>query len=623
MRFLIRRLDLIGMLVPTGLAAGLVLYDLGSRSLWLDEGVTFTTASQHGSRLVHAALGDGGNMLSYYLSLHYWMTLFGSSEFAMRMPTALAAIGTIPVCFYLLKRLIDLRAAVFGSFFVAVSVPFVWYAQQARAYEVAIFLVCCSMLAFVVAIQTRHLIAWAAYVVPTVLAAYTIELSALVVVAQAASLFLLRRRELQWRAMLASAGGIGLLVIPLALMVAHHGFNAIQWLPAPGPVFSQPNRYLVDFLASSRANGVPVTNSLVQGVTVLTVLCWALGAGFFVHGLLRRGRGEREWGYGLLIGWFVLPPMLTYVVSIEIHPVLGDRYILAALPPASMLAGVALSRLRPWWIAAAGGLTLVALRAWAIAPGYGVSLENWRQGVIAVAARSHPHDCIAFFVADGYTTFDYYVLHLTSLPGPVPTLVLPDVSWQSRTRYTLDPEYIAPSRMARVVATCPRLWLVSSHTLGYPPGPGVLPYRARVYEANRALSSELSASYRETSALTFVGANVSLYVRTGSRRQASTKVESSAIRPRRQVNGPRCGGRTAEARLCGPSSGRLVSAHTTRFGTVSGFVARTHAEDDPERWERAGTDWLLTDVGPRQPDGGVRPMQPLATITATIEDLSR
>ena len=68
--------------------------------------------------------------------------------------------------------------------------------------------------------------------------------------------------------------------------------------------------------------------------------------------------------------------------------------------------------------------------------------------------------------------------------------------------------------------------------------------------------------------------------------------------------------------------GRIAELRPPHLGPFT-FVARTRAEDDPERWERAGTDWLLTDLGPRQPDGGVRPMQPLATIRATIEDLSR
>src|ERR1700733_11956012 len=66
-------LEMIGVLIPTALAGGLVLYDLGSRSLWLDEGFTFAAASQHGAALLHAALRDGGNALSYYVGMHYWM----------------------------------------------------------------------------------------------------------------------------------------------------------------------------------------------------------------------------------------------------------------------------------------------------------------------------------------------------------------------------------------------------------------------------------------------------------------------------------------------------------------------------------------------------------------------
>ncbi len=53
------------------------------------------------------------------------------------------------------------------------------------------------------------------------------------------------------------------------------------------------------------------------------------------------------------------------------------------------------------------------------------------------------------------------------------------------------------------------------------------------------------------------------------------------------------------------------------------LVARTRVEDDPEPWQQGGLDWLLTDLGPRQPDGGVRPMEPLETIRATIESLER
>jgi 4-amino-4-deoxy-L-arabinose transferase-like glycosyltransferase len=507
---------LVGVVAATVLAAALVLYDLGSRSLWLDEGATFTTASQHGDRLWQAALNDGGNMFSYYLGMHYWMALFGSSEFSMRLPGALAAIVTVPTCAYLLTRLFDARAGVFGAFFVAVSVPFVWYAQDARAYVVALFLVSAATLAFVVAAQTGRDLAWAAYAALTVLAAYTLLLSAIVVLAQLASLLFRRPRGFRWPPLLASYGAMAVLVVPLAWVVADHGGQSTRWLPPPGPIFGEVDRYLLDFFASARSNGVPYNNSVVHPLVLVMVLCWAAGTWLFLYPLARHRGTAQTWGYGLLFCWFVIPPVLTWAISVTIQPVLSDRYVLAALLPASMIAGVALSRLRPWPIAAGAAVVVLVLRALVLIPSYGVPIENWRQGVMEVAARSEPHDCIAFFVVDAYTAFDYYVLHLKSLGGPIPVPVLPSTPWQSRAPYALDPASIPRSRMAKVVASCPRLWLVTSHALAHPPGPGVLAYRVQVYHTHEVLNAELSSSYRETSAWSFLGANVSLYIRRGS-----------------------------------------------------------------------------------------------------------
>jgi len=517
-RWPVPSLDLIGVLLPTALAAGLVLYDLGSRSVWIDEGDTYTTASQHGASLWHWAFNDGGNMVTYYLGMHFWVDLFGTSEVALRLPTALAAIATIPVCYYLVRRLFDARAAVFGALFVAASVPFVWWAQTARAYVVALFLLSASTLAFVVAIQTRRRVVWVVYVLLGVLSIYTILLSALVVVAQGISLLVRRWRHLPWTALLAAAAAMAVLLGPLTVAIAAHGASAVEWLPKPGSIFGPADRYDLQFLASARSTGVPADGSVVNHLTVAMLAAWALGGCLFVYTWIRR-RGtstielaEQTWGYALLIAWFVVPVILTYLISVTIQPVLSDRYLLGALPGASMLAGVACSRLRPWPLALLAGVGLVVMRAWVIMPGYGISLENWRQGVMTIVAKSQPGDCIAFDVTDGYTPFDYYVLHLRLAQDLVPTPVLPASSWESRTPHVLDPESIPTSRMPSVVASCPRLWLVMTHDSGSPPGPGVLPYRVRVYEANKALVSEVNSAYRLASNSGFVGATVSLYV---------------------------------------------------------------------------------------------------------------
>ena len=385
--------------------------------------------------------------------------------------------------------------------------------QNARSYVVGAFLVCASTLALVVGIQSGRRLAWAAYVVLSALAVYTVVLTALVLVAQLGSLLLLPRRAVEGRLLGVSASAMALLMVPLVWVFADHGTGPAQWASAPGAVLGKNNRYLFEFLASARSVGVPFNQSIVDCVVIGMVLSWSLAACRFLVGLARSRRTPESWGLGLLLAWFVFPTLATYLISVWIQPVLSDRYILAALPPASMLAGVLVSWLRPWPVAVATGLALLVLRAWLIMPGYGVPLENWRQGVLEVTAKSQPKDCIAFFVSDGYTAFDYYVEHLKSLPGPTPKPVLPASSWQSRTPYALDPQPIPAARMPEVVASCPRLWLVDSHAAGALPGPGIPGYRVSVYQADHALLTELDASYRETSAWWFRGAHVFLYVR--------------------------------------------------------------------------------------------------------------
>lgn len=65
--------------------------------------------------------------------------------------------------------------------------------------------------------------------------------------------------------------------------------------------------------------------------------------------------------------------------------------------------------------------------------------------------------------------------------------------------------------------------------------------------------------------------------------------------------------------------GRLAELRSPDAGPFA-FVARTAPEADPEPWARAGTDWLLTDLGPIQPDDRVEPMRSLTTVRAIIEE---
>src|SRR5205085_3992307 len=85
--------DVVVVAVPAVVAIALCLYELTTRSLWLDEAATVAIAGQHGSALWSAISHDGGNMLGYYALLHVLIAWFGDGTFVLRLPSVLAAGG--------------------------------------------------------------------------------------------------------------------------------------------------------------------------------------------------------------------------------------------------------------------------------------------------------------------------------------------------------------------------------------------------------------------------------------------------------------------------------------------------------------------------------------------------
>ncbi|MGH9297928.1 MAG: glycosyltransferase family 39 protein, partial [Acidimicrobiales bacterium] len=493
-------------------SAFLVLHDLGSRSLWVDEGATFAYASQRGIGLWHAVTADGGNMMAYYAAMHLVIGLFGSSPEVLRLPSAAATVATVPVCFALVARIFDRRAATLSALLVAASVPLVFWGQMARAYAPAVLFLSASTLAFVVALQSGRKIAWIAYCALSVVAIYTILLAALVITAQFLALAFRRREDLPLARIGLSAGAVIVLSVPLGLVALAHGTSQLDWMPATGPPFDATNRYLANFVASATQGGVP-SGGQEHLVFVGMAAAWVLAAAHFAHCLARRRRSEETFAWALLGGTFLLPLLTTYAVSELVHPLLSDRYLLAVVAPASMTAGVACSRIRPAPGAWMAGLLLAGLRLAQIPPTYAVSLEAWQPATSYVLQRAQPHDCAGFFVADGFPVFDYYLLASGLPAGRLPEPVLPESRWSARTPYELDPATFSPVELRRTAASCPRLWLVETHQTGIAPAPGVPSYQVRKLHAYRALVREIHGYYVKVARKVFTGVAVVLFDR--------------------------------------------------------------------------------------------------------------
>ena len=127
---------------------GLRLALLGEQSLWYDEGVTWWLATMSPPALLRWTAADIQPPL-YYLLLWAARFLLGSSEWALRFPSAAFGTLIIPLLYTLARRLFPLwparrMAALFSAPYLAallaaVSPLMVYYSQEARMYTLLVF----------------------------------------------------------------------------------------------------------------------------------------------------------------------------------------------------------------------------------------------------------------------------------------------------------------------------------------------------------------------------------------------------------------------------------------------------------------------------------------------------
>jgi len=476
--------DQLTIALPALLAAGLCAIELSTRSLWLDEGATVAIASQHGSALWQAIAHDGGNMFAYYLLMHVVIVLFGDGAAVIRLPSVIAEAATAGLVAALALRLFaDRRIALSAGALTAVSLPLVFWGQDARGYALMAALGAGSFLALTAILQTPpdgrpSRAAVAAYVLTTLAALYVGFDAILLVPAQLLLLVVFRDHA---RVVVGAVATVAVLSVPLLVMALSRGSGQLFWVPKlSGGVLGQAALTLAS--AGLTPNFHETGTSTVVAVITGVVLVAALAAGVR---LLRR---DDSAGRALLVPscWLLVPAILGLVAALAGEPLELSRSAVLLIPALALLLGWGLCHPRlPRGAGVATIAALLALRALQLAPTYGTSPENWRAaaGYVLAATRSDP-TCVAFYPEDGRMPFDYYVPH-DSEAGLIP--VLPATPWSQVKPYV---ERYQPLG-AGIAARCPRLWLIASHQ-GQLSGP---PASRRDYARYQRLVAELRGLY--------------------------------------------------------------------------------------------------------------------------------
>lgn len=462
-----RLADFLVVALPSLLGLALCLYQITTRSLWLDESATVAIASQHGSAFGAALSHDGGNMLAYYALLHVLIGWFGSGALVIRLPAAIAAAATVGLVGLLGLRLADRRVAAVAGLLTAVSLSLVYWGQNARGYTPMIALVAASFLALLAILERRGRWApWIGYVACTTAAVYMGLEAALIVPAQLLALVWFRDR---WRPVLTGVVVTAACCIPLAVLAADRGSGQLFWVPAPSL------RVLKQVLHALASSGLQPSfyTSTSTALLVLTLLVLVAGAAR-TWTIWRTEGGDAARRPGTIVAWLLVPAVAALIESAVGQSIFQARYLLVSLPAVSLLLAWTLvdrrvlSAPRPVRLLSLGLLAaLIALRALQLAPAYGVSSENWRGLTDYVLAHSRPGDCVAFYPQDNRQAFRYYLRDFARAPQPI----LPTLPWPSVRPFVEDYSSLSPAELAALPQRCGRVWLVASHEgkVGGPP----------------------------------------------------------------------------------------------------------------------------------------------------------
>ncbi len=126
------------------------VYGLGDQSLWWDESLSLQRANYNLPLVLsnEIVLTDATRQVItfdnhpplYFLLLHFVVKLAGQSEFALRFPSLVFSVLTVPLLYAFGKRLFDRRAGLLAALFGAISPLYLWYSHEARMYTLLTFL---------------------------------------------------------------------------------------------------------------------------------------------------------------------------------------------------------------------------------------------------------------------------------------------------------------------------------------------------------------------------------------------------------------------------------------------------------------------------------------------------
>lgn len=420
----ISRLLLATLLLISALGATLRIHKLGAESIWLDE--AYSIQISHGSlaSIINETAKDVHPPL-YYFALHYWMQIFGDSEFSTRLLSALFGTLAIFALYKFATLLFNRTTGLLAALLLALSQFHLTFSQEARMYALLSLLSLLSLYFYIKLLTGRSRFALAGYVIFSALMLYTHVFSLFVIIAQNLfwlSLFFASREMFKrtWKRWLLAQTFLFVLFLPWLSVLAQQ-VSRVQkgfWILKP------TLRTLFDTLI------------IYAGSTLLVWILFPLAALAIFLGW--KGRSETETGESLsnethesllssrlkiylLLLWLVCPLILPFIISQFSTPIFQPKYTIPASLAFIILATRGLLSIRFHQLRMLLSLAILCFSLIALNNYYNsLKKDVWRDAVANFKRLAQPGDLVLFNQQSGQIPFDYYSKRADLIEQPFP-----------------------------------------------------------------------------------------------------------------------------------------------------------------------------------------------------------
>lgn len=417
------------------------LYKLADEDLWLDEILSIDYASLPFREMVYTVASEDINSPVFYVTLKFWILLFGKSILSVRALSVIFSIVCIPLIYCLGKKIAEEECGLISSLILAISPYHIWYAQEVRAYSLQVLTLIVSTYYLFQLLETEKLSYWLAYFFATLFSIYTQLFSVFVVFAQYLFIFFLyfskKKSSFFLRNALVVALSIVLSYFPWFLITLKQPIKTItEWIPPVSLIDIPKTFWKFSFGAYLQ---LPKILIVVGGPLIIISLFSAFISLYrSIVANDNKSNETKKLRQIFLLLFLLVPISLFYIISLKKPIYVADRYLIVCLPAYCLLIGHGLIKLPNLRIQAVISVLLVSMTFFSLSELY-FNPQKLPFSKIAsfINARQQISDAIIFVPFFWTRAFAYYSQKefyplITADPSKIPILLSEDIFFYPR-----------------------------------------------------------------------------------------------------------------------------------------------------------------------------------------------